>query len=181
MPHPKSHTGCAGLFASKLAPTGDLRQASISRLPKSSLWEQSLLAIVVGQVARMLDVSASSRASSLPQGSAAGFDFPATQVFSVGAKLARDSGGSGCKDVGCVGLFASKLAPTEDLRQASISRLPKSSLWEQSLLAIAVGQVARMLDVSASSRASSLPQGICGRLRFPGYPNLLCGSKACSR
>ncbi len=104
------------------------------------------------------------------RGSAAGFDFPATQIFSVGAKLARDSGGSGCKDVGCVGLFASGLAPTEDLRQASISRLPKSSLWEQSLLAIVVGQVARMLDVSASSRASSLPQGICGRLRFPGYP-----------
>ncbi|PJH85552.1 hypothetical protein CVG87_29350 [Pseudomonas sp. WCS365] len=82
---------------------------------------------------------------------------------------------------GCAGLFASKLAPTGDLRQASISRLPKSSLWEQSLLAIVVGQVARMLDVSASSRASSLPQGICGRLRFPGYPSLLCGSKACSR
>ncbi len=60
--------GCVGLFASKLAPTGDLRQASISRLPKSSLWEQSLLAIVVGRLASMLDVPPSSRASFAPTG-----------------------------------------------------------------------------------------------------------------
>jgi len=127
--------GCTGLFASKLAPTVDLRQASISRRPKPPLWEQSLLAMAVGQLARMWMYRPLREQTRSHSGSAAGFDFAATQGSSVGAKLARDGGGSACKDVECTGLFASKLAPTLDLRQASIS----------------------------------------------GDPNLLCGSKACSR
>ncbi len=74
-----------------------------------------------------------------------------------GSELARDSGGSACIDVGCTGLFAGKPAPTLDLQWTRNLCLAQFPLWEQSLLAIAVGQLAWMLDVPASSRASLAP------------------------
>ena len=55
----------------------------------------------------------------------------------VGAKLARDSGGSVGLDVGCAGLFAGKPAPTLDLQWARNVCSAQIPLREQSLLAIA--------------------------------------------
>jgi len=57
--------GCAGLIASKLAPTGLVAVRKICELLKS-LWE-SLLTMAECQAKWMLDVPASSRASPLPQ------------------------------------------------------------------------------------------------------------------
>ncbi|KAB0524246.1 hypothetical protein F7R20_19655 [Pseudomonas brassicacearum subsp. brassicacearum] len=53
-------------------------------------------------------------------------------------------------------------------------------LWEQSLLAKAMCQFAVMLDVPASSRASSLPQGILGVHEFCVHCSPLW-ERACSR
>ncbi len=78
-------------------------------------------------------------------------------VPSVGAKLARDSGGSACIDVGSACLFAGKPAPTLDLQWARNLCSAQFPLWEQSLLAIAVGLLASMLNVPPPSRASPLP------------------------
>ncbi|CAH0289856.1 hypothetical protein SRABI06_04193 [Pseudomonas brassicacearum] len=155
----------------------------------------SLLAIAVGQLAWMSDVLAPSRASLAPtldlqwarnlclapfpvgaklareSGGSACQDVGCTGAIagkpcshsgssvgkklvfgtdpSVGAKLARESGGSACQDAGCVGVIASKLAPILDLQWARTC-VRYRFLWEQSLLAIAVGQLAWMLDCTAA-------------------------------
>ncbi|CAH0320865.1 hypothetical protein SRABI06_05450 [Pseudomonas brassicacearum] len=79
-------------------------------------------------------------------------------VIPCGSGLARDSGGSACIDVECADAFASKLAPTGG-RGNQGAGVRHKSLWELSLLAMAVGLLVVMLDVPPSSRASSLPQG----------------------
>ena len=102
-------------------------------------------------------------------------------VPSVGEKLARDSGGSVCLDVGYAGVIASKLAPTLDRQWARNLCSALFLLWEQSLLAILVGQLAWMLDVPASSRASPLPHWIFSGQETCARHCFFCGSKACSR
>ncbi len=78
-------------------------------------------------------------------------------VSSVGAKLARDSGVSAGIDVGCAGLFAGK--PCSHTGSSVDKKLVFGTdpSVGASLLAIAVGQLAWMLDVPASSRASLAP------------------------
>ncbi len=115
----------------------------------------SLLAIAVGQPRRMLDVQASSRASSLPQDFAL-YWMLCTPQTPCGSEPARDSGGSVQEDVGCAGVIASKLAPTGFcVVLDAVRRRPRVGA---SLLAMAVCQSRRMLDVPPSSRAGSLPQ-----------------------
>ncbi len=74
-----------------------------------------------------------------------------------GSELARDSGGSACIDVGCTGLFAGK--PCSHTGSSVDKKLVFGTdpSVGASLLAIAVGQLALMLDVPASSRASLAP------------------------
>ncbi len=173
--------GCTGLFAGRPAPTLDLQWARNLCSAQFPLWEQSLLAIAVGQFAWMLDVPASSRASSLPHWIVSGQEICARHSSLCGSELARDSGGSVCLDVGCAGVIASKLAPTLDRQWARNLCSGQFPLWEQSLLAIAVGQFAWMLDMPASSRASSLPHWIFSGQEICARHSSLCGSKACSR
>ncbi|PJH87681.1 hypothetical protein CVG87_18045 [Pseudomonas sp. WCS365] len=49
----------------------------------------------------------------------------------VGAKLARDSGGSASGDVGCAAAIASKLAPTLGSRLAADFTSTTNPLWER--------------------------------------------------
>ncbi len=163
-----------------------------------------MLAKAVDQSAKMLDVPPSSRASPLPLG-VCGSTKPMVNAEHCRSELARESGGSVGKDVGCAAAFASKLGPNGDLWRHQIngqhencgSELARESggsvgkdvgmcrrLREQarsyrgfvaapnhwstqsivgaSLLAKAVDQSVKMLDVPPSSRASSLSQGVCG-------------------
>ena len=123
--------GRADVIASKLAPTLDLQWARNLCSTQFLLWEQSLLAKAVGQLAWMLDVPASSRASPLPHLACTSPRSPSQPKFPCGSELARDSGGSACLDAGCAGLFASKPAPTYGLYQSSISQSAKIPLWER--------------------------------------------------
>ena len=79
------------------------------------LWEQGLPAITVGQPAKMLNGLAPSRAGSLLHGISSERGFRAQHRPTVGARLARDSGGSVTEDFECLGPIASKLTPTGDL------------------------------------------------------------------
>jgi hypothetical protein len=161
----------------------------------------SLLAKAVDQPAKILDVPPSSRASPLPQGfcgttkslvntehcgselaresgGSAGKDVGCTAVFAgkpaatgfgcttksmvntehCGSEPARESAGSAGKDVECAAVFASRPAPTEVVAPPN-----HWSIWNivgASLLAKAVDQPAKMLNVPPPSRAGSLPQGI---------------------
>ncbi|KAB0524540.1 hypothetical protein F7R20_17585 [Pseudomonas brassicacearum subsp. brassicacearum] len=99
----------------------------------------------------------------------------------VGAKLARDSGGSASGDVGCAAAIASKPAPTLGSRLAADFTSARNPLWEQSLLAIAVDQLVVMLAVPPPSRASPLPHWVLGWPQISPPPATRCGSKACSR
>ncbi|SEC34736.1 hypothetical protein SAMN04490187_4034 [Pseudomonas jessenii] len=74
-----------------------------------------------------------------------------------GSELARDGGVSAGINAGCAGLIASKLAPTgfSDAHKCLSHHKTKVGA---SLLAMAECQPVSMLDVPASSRASSLPQ-----------------------
>ncbi|SEE64351.1 hypothetical protein SAMN04490188_4874 [Pseudomonas kilonensis] len=173
--------GCAAVIASKLCSHSLNRcQPAISRPTKNPLWEQSLLAIAVGQSALLLDVPPSSRASFAPTvWIGVSPQFPGQQKSPVGAKLARDRSGSACLDVECKAVIASKLCSHSlDRCQPAISRPTKNPLWEQSLLAIAVGQSALMLDVPPSSRASFAPTVWIGASpRFPGQHKSPVGAK----
>ncbi|AFY20379.1 hypothetical protein PputUW4_03184 [Pseudomonas sp. UW4] len=88
-----------------------------------------LPAKAVVQPPMMLAVAASSRASSLPQGEWVYAVFVNYRIY-CGSGLARESGSSATDDVGCVGLFASKLAPTGLVGVRSICELP-NLLWER--------------------------------------------------
>ena len=72
----------------------------------------SLLAKAVGQSTSLLDVPDSSRASPLPQGLWSAVGLALTEDQNCESEPARESVGSVDISVGCVGLFASKLAPT---------------------------------------------------------------------
>ncbi len=91
----------------------------------------SLLAMVECQSTVVLDVMASSRASSLPQGIWAVHGFCARQKSKCGSELARDGGVSVNDGVGCGGLIASKLAPTRDLRCTRILCTAEIQMWER--------------------------------------------------
>ncbi len=113
----------------------------------------------VGQAAQMLNVPAPSRASPLPQGISAWIGICASPQNTVGAWLARESGGPGSTGVECADAFASKLAPTGSGGVHS-NRAHHKITVGACLQAIAVGQAAQMLNVPTPSRASPLPQGI---------------------
>ncbi|OOG81927.1 hypothetical protein B0E42_23565 [Pseudomonas sp. A25(2017)] len=78
---------------------------------QKSLWEQSLLAIAVGQSAFTLNVAPSSRASFAPTvWMGASLRFADQQKSPVGAKLARDSSGSVSIHAECAAAIAGKPA-----------------------------------------------------------------------
>ncbi len=79
--------------------------------------------------------------------------------ITCGSELAREGGGSACIDVECDAAIASRLAPTGDGGVHRCGVHHRSSVGA-SLLAKAVGQLASMLNVTPSSRAGSLPQGM---------------------
>jgi len=166
--------GCTGLFASKLAPT---ESCAFHKTVGASL-----LARAMARVPNILDVLASSRASSLPQ-SRVHF----TKFWEQACLRRQWSGFQIC--FGCTGLFASKLAPTKSstpTKTVGASLLAKAlveapnmfwmyrPLREQarSHRAVCISQNCGsklacegngpgsryVLDVLASSRASSLPQ-----------------------
>ncbi|SEE59550.1 hypothetical protein SAMN04490188_4612 [Pseudomonas kilonensis] len=91
------------------APTvfrGDHEIRATPRIPVGA----SPLAIAVGQLARMLNVPPPSRASSAPTVFRGDHEIRATPRIPCGSGLARDSGGSACKDVECAAAIASKLS-----------------------------------------------------------------------
>ncbi len=144
------------------------------------LWEQSLLAIAVGQSALMLNMPPSSRASFAPTiWIGASLRFPGQQKSPVGAKLARDSGGSVCLDVEHASVIASKLCSHNlDRCQPAISRPTQIPCGSKACSAIAVGQSALMLNMPPSSRASFAPTiWIGASLRFPGQHKSPVGAK----
>ena len=116
----------------------------------------SLLAMAECQPISMLDVPASSRASSLPQVSVT----PANACHTTkqgGSELARDGGVSAGINAGRADLIAIKLAPTGFSGAHKCLSHHKTRVGA-SLLAMAECQPISMLDVPVSSRASSLPQ-----------------------
>jgi hypothetical protein len=119
---------CAGLIASKLAPTGSVAVRKICGSTPITVGA-SLLAMAECQVMMMLEVPASSRASSLPQ---VQWLYAKSAIYPnhCGSELARDGGMSGNDDVGGAGLIASKLAPTGSVAVRKICGLPQS-LWER--------------------------------------------------
>ncbi len=104
-----THQICRSKACSRGGLTADL---ALPVVHPSDLWEQSLLAIAVAQSMKMLDVPASSRASSLPQRDSGCTRIWGLPQFQCGSGLAREGGVPVGEDVGCDGLFASKLAPT---------------------------------------------------------------------
>jgi len=149
--------GSADAFASKPAPTRDLGMDSGYVPHHKTLWERGLPAKAVGQAAQMLNVPAPSRASPLPQGISVWIGICASPQNTVGAWLARESGGSGDRDVERAAAFASKPAPTGSGGVHS-NRAHHKITVGACLQAIAVGQAAQMLNVPTPSRASPLPQ-----------------------
>jgi len=124
----------------------------------------SLLAIAVGQLASGLNVPPSSRASSAPTWV---LRYPQIQhppTIHCGSELARDSSGSACIGIECADVIASKLGSHMGSSVPTDSASAHNPLWELSLLAIAVGQLASGLNVLTSSRASSAPTWV---LRYP--------------
>ena len=105
--------GCSGFFAGKPAPTGFGVVHKICWRSRSTVGV-GLLAIAVGQSSGLVDVPASSQASQLPQGFVS-FTRSISDHGHCGSGLARDSGGSVTRDVGCSGLFAGKPAPSVGL------------------------------------------------------------------
>ena len=77
--------------------------------------------------------------------------------INCGSEPARDGGVSADINAGCAGFIASKLAPTM-FEGVLRFRVRHRSTVGASLLAMAECQSTSMLDVPASSRASSLPQ-----------------------
>ncbi len=147
------------------------------------LWEQSLLAIAEGQLASMLNLPPSSRASFAPTvWIGASLRFPCQQKPPVGAKLARGSGGSVCLDVGCAAVIASKLCSHGlDRCQPAISLPTKIPVGAK--LARDSG-VSVCLDVG---RAAVIASKLCSHGLDRCQPaislptKIPCGSKACSR
>ncbi|PWE42365.1 hypothetical protein C9I50_11090 [Pseudomonas prosekii] len=95
-----------------------------------------MLAMAVWQSTTMLNVPASSRASSAPTG-----DLCRAQNLAappVGAKLARDGGVAVNDDAECAGLIASKLGSHRGFVPGTELGDAQNRLWEQSLLAMAV-------------------------------------------
>ncbi len=123
----------------------------------------------VGQAAQMLNVPTPSRASPLPQGISSWIGIRASPQNTVGAWLARDSGGSGNMDFEWTGVFASRLAPT-GIGGVHSNRAHHKITVGACLQAIAVGQATWILNGLASSRAGSLPQGSGGGSRYPVHP-----------
>jgi hypothetical protein len=128
-----------------------------------------LPAKAVGQAAHTLNVPTPSRASPLPQGISVWIGICASPQNTVGAWLARESGGSGSTDVECADAFASKPAPTGSGGVHS-NRAHHKITVGACLQAIAVGQATWILNGLASSRAGSLPQGSGGGSRYPVHP-----------
>jgi len=144
-----------------------------------TLWERGLPAKAVGQAAQMLNVPTPSRASPLPQGLGCKSRYSLHPRTTVGAWLARESGGSGDRDVECADAFASKPAPTGS-RYGSGFVLRHKTLWERGLPAKAVGQATEILNVPTPSRASPLPRNL-GMDRDMYLTTKHCGSVACPR
>ena len=120
----------------------------------------------VGQATEMLNGPTPSRASPLPRGISVWIGICASPQNTVGAWLARESGGSGDRDVEWADAFASKPAPTGSGGVHS-NRAHHKITVGACLQAIAVDQATWILNGLAPSRASSLPQGLEGG---PGYP-----------
>ena len=144
-----------------------------------TLWERGLPAKAVGQAAQMLNGPTPSRASSLPQGLGCGSRYLLHPRTTVGAWLARESGGSGSTYAECADAFASKPAPTGSGGVQS-NRAHHKITVGACLQAIAVDQATWILNGLAPSRAGSLLQGsgYGSGIRFtPDH----CGSVACPR
>ncbi len=119
----------------------------------------SLLAIAVGQLASVLNVPPSSRASPVPRGFRVIPNLDVHHSPPVGASLLAIA----------VGQLAEMLNLSPPSRAGSLPRgcrvIPNLDVHHSSpvgagLLAIAVGQLAEILNLSPPSRAGSLPQGL---------------------
>ncbi|KAB0517175.1 hypothetical protein F7R20_31395 [Pseudomonas brassicacearum subsp. brassicacearum] len=96
----------------------------------------------------------------------------------MGAELARDGGGTACSDVECAPPIAGKpCSHIESRRRGTDPAFTTNPLWELSLLAITVGQLAAMLNVPLPSRASLAPTlNLEGGAQILPSPQIPCGS-----
>ncbi len=141
----------------------------------------SLLAMAMGQLAGMLDGLPSSRASPLPQGFSGGYKICVHHPFRCGSELARDGGGSGCGDVGRATVIASKLGSHRGSRVVTRFVSTTHSSVGASLLAMAMGQLAGMLDGLPSSASKPAPTRVLGWLQDLYLPPIPVWERACSR
>ncbi len=146
----------AGLIASKLAPTGFWCHAHIC-IPTPHHCRSGLARDGGVSGTKNVECARLIAGKPAPTGFWCHAHICIPTPHHCGSGLARDVGVSGTKNVGCAGLIASKLAPTGDLRCSWILCSTVISVGA-SLLAMAVGQATLMLNVLASSRASSLLQ-----------------------
>jgi len=102
---------CADAFASRPAPTGIVGARRDVWPHRDPIVGVSLLAMAVFQATGMSTGLTPSRAGSLPQGSG-GIRISSSSSSTVGAWLARESGGSGSTYAECADAFASRPAPT---------------------------------------------------------------------
>ncbi|PKH19778.1 hypothetical protein BI292_16460 [Pseudomonas sp. 43NM1] len=98
---------------------------------QNRLWEQSLLAMAVWQSTKMLNVPASSRASSAPTGGLCRTENWVMPKISCGSELARDGGVAVNKDVEWTGLIASKLGSHRGFVPGTELGDAQNLLWER--------------------------------------------------
>ncbi len=149
----------------------DLRSPSIPPVGAS------LLAIAVGQLASMVYVLPSSRASPAPTEISAVRKTCVRHHSPCGSEPARDSGGPACVDVVCAAVIAGKPGSHRDFGCSQDLRSPSIPPVGASPLAIAVGQLASMLYVPPSSRASPAPTEISAVHKTRVRHHSLCGSE----
>ncbi len=104
-----AHATCAGLFPSRLGPTGDLRRTQNLRSTAIQTVGASLLAMAVCQAMLMPHVPASSRAGSVLQGLMVNTEFAFDRLCRNW--LASEGGVSGDAHAACTGLFPSSGTP----------------------------------------------------------------------
>ncbi len=147
-------------------PQGTCGEHRICVRPRSKLWERArsrrrCVRRCICRMCRPLPEQARSH-----RGSAADTDFAFAHDPNCGSEPAREGGVSGDAPGACTGLIPSRLGPTGDLRRTQILRSLTIKTVGASLLAKAVCQAMHRLDVPPPSRASSVPQRICGGHRF---------------
>ena len=124
----------AAAIAGKPAPTGGSARGREFWCRHKSNVGAGLPAMAVGQLSEVVTGLPLSRASPLPQGICAGQRMLAPPQIKCGSWLACDRGGSAASNSDWTAAFASKPAPTGDLRGAENFGTTTNQMWELACL-----------------------------------------------